>query len=331
MRRASESAPVARENVLKKGEIIMRSIPSIVAIIAVTVAAPAAAQDIGADPTYETVRLNAGFADDPYTVRISSGGLTDASNLGNGCRGYIATRPDVRLHYQAGEILPLILSATSDVDTTIVVNAPDGSWYCDDDSGGSLNPMVRFEPALSGRYEIWVGTYGEADNHPATVNISELYGPADSIADTSSVSFTPGGGTTGPDISADPIFETVRLSAGFAEDPYIVSLTSGGSNDASAVGSECRGYISSRPDVRLHYESGDTLPLILSVNSGSDTTLVVNAPDGNWYCDDDGGDGLNPSLQFDTPLAGRYEIWVGSYGDNASASADLHISELYSQ
>lgn len=307
----------------------MKTIFSVSAVIAVAIAAPVAAQDVSADPTYETVSLSGGFANDPYTVPISSGGLTDASNLGGGCRGFIATRPDVRLYFEAGS-LPLILSATSDADTTIVVNGPDGNWYCDDDSGGSLNPMLRFDPAMSGRYEIWVGTYGEAANYPATVNISEIYGPADNLASTTT-QFVPSPTTSaGPDVNATPIYETVTLSAGYTPDPYIVSLASGGVNNASDVASGCRGYIASSPDVRLNYSAG-SLPLILSVNSDADTTLVVNGPDGQWYCDDDGGAGLNPSLRFGSPMSGRYEIWVGTYGSTDTADADLHISELYSQ
>lgn len=132
------------------------------------------------------------------------------------------------------------------------------------------------------------------------------------------------------DVNGDPIYGTANLSAGFTPDPYVVSLTSGGVNDASALGGACRGFVATSPDVRLNYSAG-SLPLILSVASNSDTTLVVNGPDGRWYCDDDGGDGLNPSLRFGSPMSGRYEIWVGSYSSGGGTSAQLNISELYSQ
>lgn len=133
------------------------------------------------------------------------------------------------------------------------------------------------------------------------------------------------------DINAEAIYETVYLDGGFAEDPYVINLSSGGSNDAqNTINSSCRGYIANAPDVRLHFSPG-SLPLIISVGSNADTTLVVNAPDGRWYCDDDSGDGLNPSITFDRPLNGRYEIWVGTYGDSELNDAQLHISELYSQ
>lgn len=135
---------------------------------------PAAAQNVNADPTYDTIRLNSGFTPDPYRVDLQSGGSIDASQTANGCRGYIANAPDVRLQF-AGGSLPLIISVDSSADTTLVINAPDGRWYCDDDSGDGYNPSVRFNSPMTGRYEIWVGTYGGASLQPATLSISELY------------------------------------------------------------------------------------------------------------------------------------------------------------
>lgn len=134
-----------------------------------------------------------------------------------------------------------------------------------------------------------------------------------------------------PDYSASPSYGTVTLSAGFEPDPRVVALQSGGSIPASNVSSSCSGYIAGAPDVRLNYQAGG-YPLILSVASSSDTTLVVNGPDGSWYCDDDGGvNGLNPSLRFGSPRSGQYDIWVGTYGSGALQAARLHISEVDSQ
>ena len=139
----------------------------------------------------------------------------------------------------------------------------------------------------------------------------------------------PAGSVFAQDISASPTFGTLSLSAGFQPDPTFVSLTAGGGIYAGAM-SNCRGYIANSPDVRLLYTSG-SFPLIISVDSASDTTLVVNAPNGSWYCDDDSGEGTNPSIRFSSPLGGRYEIWVGTYSSTGYASANLSISEIYSQ
>jgi hypothetical protein len=139
----------------------------------------------------------------------------------------------------------------------------------------------------------------------------------------------PTGSVFAQDISADPNYGTLTLSAGFQPDPRVVSLTAGGGISASSASSACRGYIANAPDVRLYYTSG-SFPLIISADSAADTTLVVNAPNGNWYCDDDSGDGSNPLLRFGSPQSGRYEIWVGTYSNSGYAGASLYISEVSS-
>ena len=132
-------------------------------------------------------------------------------------------------------------------------------------------------------------------------------------------------------ISGQPNFGTVNLRSGFVPDPRVVPVVSGGTIAASRIRSECRGFISGNPDVRVVYARGN-LPLIVSVDSSADTTLVVNGPDGRFRCDDDGGvNGLNPSIRYDRPASGRYEIWVGSYRSGENSRARVHISEVRSQ
>jgi len=146
----------------------------VVAVSLAAAALPAAAQDFNAEPNYGTVRLAAGFTPDPQVVEVRSGGSLDAQSLSASCRGFISNAPDVRLHYDAGSY-PLIISVAASADTTLVVNGPDGSWYCDDDGGANgLNPMVRFNSPQSGRYEIWVGTFANASLQPARLHISEV-------------------------------------------------------------------------------------------------------------------------------------------------------------
>ena len=145
----------------------------LIALAALALVPAAAAQNPNATPSYGTVRLHG--PPDPYVVRLHSGGRIDAARLGPACSGFIADAPDVRLAYMSGR-LPLIISAVSEADTTLVVNAPDGSWHCNDDSRpGSLNPSIRFAAPLSGRYEIWVGSRAGPQAHPARLEISEIY------------------------------------------------------------------------------------------------------------------------------------------------------------
>ncbi|MFT6542055.1 MAG: hypothetical protein ACJAU5_001135 [Maricaulis maris] len=143
-------------------------------IAAASFAGLAAAQDWSLQPTFGTVNLNSGFTPDPYTVAITAGGTIEASNLSSSCRGMIANAPDFRLNFSAGS-LPLYISAYSSADTTLVVNGPDGSWYCNDDTNG-LDPALAWGSPQSGQYDIWIGTYGtNSDLASSTLHISELH------------------------------------------------------------------------------------------------------------------------------------------------------------
>ena len=143
-------------------------------LLAAAVPAASSGQDFNATPNYGTLNLRTGFTPDPNVIRVQSGGSLNAATIDSSCAGFITAAPDVRLVYTAGS-LPLIISVASSADTTLVVNGPDGRWYCDDDGGANgLNPALRFNHPASGRYEIWVGTYGRATLQRARLSISEL-------------------------------------------------------------------------------------------------------------------------------------------------------------
>lgn len=136
------------------------------------ISAAAGAQDISATPAFGTVNLEGGFTPDPHTTELIAGGSIQVEGQGAGCTGYIASAPDVDLMFVAGQ-LPLNIYVTSEEDTTLVINLPDGSWYCNDDANG-FNPAAAFASPQSGLYNIWVGTYDADSNAAATLKISEL-------------------------------------------------------------------------------------------------------------------------------------------------------------
>ncbi|MCC5996589.1 MAG: hypothetical protein JJU18_09510, partial [Oceanicaulis sp.] len=128
----------------------------------------------------------------------------------------------------------------------------------------------------------------------------------------------------------------IRLSAGSTPDPYRVDVTAGGSLRAAdlvrnatpgqAGDRRCRGNVSERPAARLDFRAGRQ-GLTMTADANFDTTLVVRAPDGTWYCDDDSGRGNTASLAFAQPGSGVYEIWVGAYsGIRSGETAALLIS-----
>lgn len=148
---------------------------ALAAAASVLIAGSASAQNVDADPNYGELNLSAGFTPDPAMLSLLAGGDIDAGDQFDGCTGYISTTPDMRLFWDGSAKggLNLKISAISNADTTLVVNGPDGRWYCDDDSGEDSNPLVELSPR-AGRYEIWVGTYSRGDIKKAVLSISEV-------------------------------------------------------------------------------------------------------------------------------------------------------------
>lgn len=134
-------------------------------------AGPAFAQSAHLTANYGEIRLNAGFTPDPYRVELYAGGGTSAAHLPGACIGAISEAPDFEVTYSAGG-LPLAFRTVSRADTTLVINGPDGRWYCDDDSFGDGDAEVRFNRPQSGVYDVWVGVFGETA--PATLLITEI-------------------------------------------------------------------------------------------------------------------------------------------------------------
>lgn len=131
---------------------------------------------------------------------------------------------------------------------------------------------------------------------------------------------------SGVDASQRATYGEIRLNSGFNDDPYTVSVMSGGSIYAGDVSDGCVGLVSRAPDFQVTYDAG-SLALSFGTISDSDTTLMINGPDGRWSCDDDSGGDGDAIITYANPGSGVYDIWVGAYG-GTGASAQLFITEL---
>lgn len=139
-------------------------------------AAGAMAQDPNQKPNYGAVALQAGFEPDPFVKPLVAGGPI-ATRLG-GVQAFVARVPDFQLVYTAGKYV-LTIHVESAADTTLLIHLPDGSWVANDDGPNTRrNPLLKFTKPPSGRYDIWVGTYGKAPA-PATLKITEKAVAAD--------------------------------------------------------------------------------------------------------------------------------------------------------
>ena len=100
---------------------------------------------------------------------------SDASYLGGDCVGYAAQAPDVRLVWDgvSDELRVFFIANTAD-DATLLINLPDGSWVCNDDADGTIDPMVALRNPSQGQYDIWVGSYQRGQFISGTLSITEL-------------------------------------------------------------------------------------------------------------------------------------------------------------
>lgn len=134
---------------------------------------PASAQTPSETATYAEIELSAGFTPDPYRIDITAGGSTAVSVSGECDYGVVADAPDLEVNFTESAGGPLYIYAVSSEDTTILINLPDGSWVCDDDSYDDGDPIVEIYDADMGVYDIWVGTYDD-ETTAATLFVSEI-------------------------------------------------------------------------------------------------------------------------------------------------------------
>jgi hypothetical protein len=133
-----------------------------------------------------------------------------------------------------------------------------------------------------------------------------------------------GGAALAQNWQGQPTYGSVELKSGFRPDPFLRDVVAGGSESIEHLG--FYGYVAENPDFDLYYTSGPFELIFRVEDAQTDTVLLVNAPDGSWHFNDD-SDGLDPAIEFESPMDGLYTIWVGSYDGNF-ADATLVISEL---
>jgi hypothetical protein len=104
-------------------------------------------------------------------------------------------------------------------------------------------------------------------------------------------------------------------------------MTTGGSVDVSYLGGTCSGFANSAPDLKVAFSGSSPLLRIYFVGSNGDPAMVVNDPYGNFYCVDDSFGTVNPTIDFNNPASGNYEIWIASYAASASISGTLYLTE----
>jgi hypothetical protein len=130
------------------------------------------------------------------------------------------------------------------------------------------------------------------------------------------------------DYTANASYGQANLSAGFSPDPYQVGMTAGGNVDVSYLGGTCSGYATTAPDLRINFGGGGSpLLRIYFIGVNGDPAMVLNDPYGNFYCVDDSFGTVNPTIDFNNPAGGTYDVWIASYAANTTISGTLYITE----
>lgn len=129
-----------------------------------------------------------------------------------------------------------------------------------------------------------------------------------------------------PAVSGAQNFGSVSLNTGFLPDPQMLSGTSGGGMSASAMGPDCRGWVTPQPDHHMFLNTYFNW-LRVFVRSSGDTTLVVQGPMGT-RCNDDRF-GFNPAVEG-AWSPGQYMIWVGSYSSGQMYPYQIGFTEIMS-
>jgi hypothetical protein len=306
-------------------------------------ATPAATAAPAAEPDTAFITINpaAGFPLDPFLLSLQGGGSVEASTLSEGCAGYIPANPTVAVDYK-GKADMLRAFFYSDGDPTLVVQTPDGSYLCSDDTSRLvLDPTVEITQPVQGRYSVWIGSAVPTDLVPGFLVFTAR-------ADMDAAKLALGSLVKRP---AAPVIIPVRdrlvnaakrVEQAAAAVKTAQALKAGGkavTRDFTATGelpavelqtgdTLCGGLVNVMPDYAFDW-SGDAKSLNLLVEANGDTTLLVRAPDGSFLCadDTDSSNNLNPLLAIAKPAAGRYLVWVGRVDPSKPVTGKLTLTE----
>jgi hypothetical protein len=127
------------------------------------------------------------------------------------------------------------------------------------------------------------------------------------------------------DPSLASVFGLVSLATTFVPDPFSIGLTAGGPVSASYLGGGCYGFATAAPTLTVSYAGGASLLRFYFIGSG-DTTLLIRTPSGAFVCVDDSFGTLNPTLDFNSPAAGAYQVWNATYAQGASIGGTLFVT-----
>ncbi len=231
-------------------------------------------------------------------------GEVPASRLHDGCVGNVSDAPHLAI--QTHEPVFVTAVTRSQHDLVLVVRSADGTFHCDDDSGGDRQP--RISTALpAGVHQLWVGPLNSSAVGPFALDLEWQHLGAMPGPDGLAQAAPPALGTFDP--GSAPTASWMGSTRGVIR--------------ARRLGTGCEGAVPPVPHLVVH-AAGPTL-VTLSTTARDDLVLFVRSPDGTTHCDDDSGGGGQPEVR--APLGpGDHAVWVGTFQEGAEASFTLEAA-----
>ena len=328
---------------------------------------PTAAQNVDGTPLNGSINLTAGFLPDPHVVDVIPGGETAVADMGVGCSGYIyADGPDYELVLEGTATDGLGIFVSSEVDTTLVINDPNGNWHCNDDfaDAGASNPGIRFEQAPAGTYDIWIGTYVNGVSVAGGKLVITEYGASEWVGldlNTANTNATVSTIDFGDDLSTwandgecdDPRFAGEGMAASTTTTELYHDATDGRSDYSAGLLSlidaatslvdfdgagPIRGSLETKDATLNGYGFVDTYSFdgtagavaVIDLQSAEfDTFLQVHSPSGEIFTNDDfEGSFVRSLVSMNMTETGEYTIEVSSYDSGATGSYTLEMSNV---
>lgn len=217
-----------------------------------------------------------------HTLTGFAEGFAQTSRVSPGCRGFVPVAPQALIRLRE----PRIVRATtsSSIDLVMLVRSAGGTVRCDDDGGGSTQPLVA-AVLPAGVHRVWVGTYQSGATGPYELHVTTR---------SLSTAVDEHGLATG----TEPRLGRFALEQ---QPRYSISDTARGLMPTSGVGEGCAGFVQPEPDVELTLTA--RRDVTLTPTPDGLVELLVQRPDGSLSCARGAVRGAwSP---------GRHRVWVG--------------------
>lgn len=291
------------------------------------------------DPTLSSggMPLAAGDPVQPLSAMAGGEHTLEACGLGMVGWGQFRSAPDFSFDISGMAGREVAFTVDSTCDPALLIHGADGQWHFNDDNSG-LNPALTLsdEAALSGRVDVWIGTFAgegcQAELQVANAASGQAPAPAPAPAPTPVPVPTPApapqpvpvpvplpqvsANCPDPNIGGPPIsLSSAQLLQGQA---YRLTATGSDTPVDSCPGVQGGGTATAAPQTSLFLTGMQGMNLTLEVQAECDTTLLAHGSDGMWYFDDDGAGNLQPRLVVpSSATTDGVDLWVGTFGGDS--------------